>query len=232
MTRLRVIAFDADDTLWHNETYFRFTETRFCELLEPYASHDHLSDRLLAIERRNLELFGYGAKGFTLSLIETALEVTEQRVPGATIAEILRLGKEILAQPVEMLDGAAEAIEALQTDYRLAVVTKGDLIHQESKAARSGLADQFELVEVVTEKDEATYGRFFAKLGVEPESACMVGNSVKSDVLPVLGLGGHAVHVPYHLTWAMEVADAPAPDHPRFARVDSLHELPAVVSRW
>jgi putative hydrolase of the HAD superfamily len=232
MAGIEVVAFDADDTLWHNESYFRLTETRFCELLAPYAAPDHLSERLLATERLNLQLFGYGAKGFTLSLIETALEVTEHRVPGETIAEILRLGKEILAQPVEVLDGAAEAVEALHGRYRLAVITKGDLIHQESKAARSGLADRFELVEVVSEKDETTYERFFARLGVDPQAACMVGNSVKSDVLPVLALGGHAVHVPYHLTWVMELADAPELDHPRFAPIETLRDLPGVLNRW
>jgi putative hydrolase of the HAD superfamily len=228
---ISLLAFDADDTLWHNETYFRFTEDRFCELLAPYAEPDHLSERLLATERRNVELYGYGAKGFMLSLIETALEITEHRVPGETLAEILRLGKEILAQPVEVLDGAAETVAALVGEYRLAVITKGDLIHQESKAARSGLAEHFEVVEVVAEKDEATYARIFARLGVEPERVCMVGNSVKSDVLPALALGCRAVHVPYHLTWAMEVADAPV-DHDRFARIESLHHLPALLQTW
>jgi putative hydrolase of the HAD superfamily len=181
---ISLLAFDADDTLWHNETYFRFTEDRFCELLAPYAEPDHLSERLLATERRNVELYGYGAKGFMLSLIETALEITEHRVPGETLAEILRLGKEILAQPVEVLDGAAETVAAL-----------------------------------------------VARLGVEPERVCMVGNSVKSDVLPALALGCRAVHVPYHLTWAMEVADAPV-DHDRFARIESLHHLPALLQTW
>lgn len=227
-----LVAFDADDTLWHNETYFRFTEERFCELLAPYAVADHLSERLLETERRNVALYGYGAKGFMLSLIETALDITDHRVPGETIAEILRLGREILAQPVEVLDGAHAAIDALHGRYRLAVITKGDLIHQESKAARSGLAEAFELIEVVSEKDEPTYARVFAKLGVAPERVCMVGNSVKSDVLPALALGARAVHVPYAVTWAMEHADAPEPDHPRFAHVATLHELPAVIDRW
>lgn len=227
---ISLLAFDADDTLWHNETYFRFTEDRFCALLEPFADPDHLSDRLLATEQRNVHLYGYGAKGFMLSLIETALEVTEHRVSGETLAEILRLGKEILAQPVEVLDGAADVVDALAGTYRMIVVTKGDLIHQESKVARSGLAERFEHVEVVAEKDESTYARVFGRVGVDPAEVCMVGNSVKSDVIPALALGGYAVHVPYHITWAMEVADAP--NHPRFARIDHLAALPAVLSTW
>lgn len=227
---ISLLAFDADDTLWHNETYFRFTEDRFCELLAPYAEPDHLSERLLATERRNVELYGYGAKGFMLSLIETALEITEHRVPGATLAEILRLGKEILAQPVEVFDGVVETITALAPEHRMIVVTKGDLIHQESKAARSGLAELFERVEVVSEKDEPTYQRVFERAGVAPSEVCMVGNSVRSDVLPALALGGYAVHIPYALTWAMEHAEAPV-DHPRFVAIDSIRDLPAALAR-
>ncbi len=226
-----LLAFDADDTLWHNENYFRFTEDRFCDLLAPYAEPDHLGERLLATERRNVDLYGYGAKGFMLSLIETALEITEHRGPGETLAEILRLGKEILAQPVEVLDGVVETIESLVGNHRMIVITKGDLIHQESKAARSGLAEHFELVEVVSEKDEATYRRVFERVGVAPESVCMIGNSVKSDVLPALALGAYAVHVPYEITWAMERAERPD-DHPRCAAITNLRELPAALSRW
>jgi putative hydrolase of the HAD superfamily len=228
---ISLLAFDADDTLWHNETYFRFTEERFCELLAPYAEPGLLGDRLLAIEGRNMNLYGYGAKGFMLSLIETALEVTDHRVPGEAIAEILQLGKEILARPVEILDGAVDAITALAADYRLIVITKGDLIHQESKTARSGLAELFELVEVVAEKDEATYARIFTRVGIEPGAVCMIGNSVKSDVLPALALGCYSVHVPYQVTWAMERAEPPSAD-PKFARIDNLRALPEVLSRW
>ena len=229
---IEMIAFDADDTLWHNEAYFRRGEERFCELLAPWARADHLSERLYETERRNLARFGYGAKGFTLSLIETALDVTEHRVPGSVIAEIVQLGKEILDQPVEVVDGAADTIHALAPHYRMIVVTKGDLLHQESKAARSGLADHFELVEIVSEKDCTTYARALRKVGVDPARTCMVGNSVRSDVLPMLALGGFAVHVPYPVTWAMEEADGPEPGHPRFARVDTLGDLPSVVARW
>jgi putative hydrolase of the HAD superfamily len=228
---IALLAFDADDTLWHNETYFRFTEERFCAMLEPYAEPDHLRERLLETERRNVELYGYGAKGFMLSLIETALEITDHHVPGETLAEILRLGKEILAQPVEVLDGAVDAITALAGDYRLVVITKGDLIHQESKAARSGLAEHFEAVEVVAEKDAATYARVFERLAIDPAVVCMIGNSVKSDVLPALTLGSYAVHVPYHITWAMEVVEAP-PDHPKFARIENLGSLPDALLGW
>ncbi len=228
---ISLLAFDADDTLWHNESYFRFTEDRFCDMLAPFAESDHLSERLLATERKNVELYGYGAKGFMLSLIETALEVTEHRVPGETLFEILRLGKEILAQPVELLDGVVDTVTALGTSHRLIVITKGDLIHQESKAARSGLAELFERVEVVSEKDDSTYQRIFDRCGVPADEICMIGNSVKSDVLPALTLGCFAVHVPYDITWAMEVAERPAA-HPRFAAITTLRDLPDVLARW
>lgn len=160
-----------------------------------------------ATERRNLELFGYGIKGFTLSMIETAVEVSGGRVDGEAVGRLLALGKEMLAHPVDLIDGAAETVRALAVSHRLVLVTKGDLIHQEQKVARSGLAEHFERVEIVSEKDEATYAAILGRMGVAPERFCMVGNSVRSDVLPVLAIGGHAVHVPYAITWHHEVVD-------------------------
>ncbi len=203
-----VVGIDADDTLWHNETYFADAQATFVQILAPWtpegqdvlALHD-------ATERANLELFGYGIKGFTLSMVETAIEVSRGEVSTSAIAELLRLGKEMLAHPVELLEGVAEAIDALAERHRLVLITKGDLIHQETKIARSGLADRFERVEIVSEKDPPTYKAVLDRMEVSPDRFLMVGNSVRSDILPVLELGGHAVHVPYAITWSHEVVD-------------------------
>ncbi len=215
---------DADDTLWHNETYFAEAQATFVQILAPWtpegedvlALHD-------ATERRNLELFGYGIKGFTLSMVETAIEVSRGEVSTSAIAELIRIGKEMLAHPVELLDGVAEAIDALAEDHRLVLITKGDLIHQETKIARSGLADRFERIEIVSEKDPATYKAILDRMDVTPERFCMVGNSVRSDVLPVLELGGCAVHVPYAITWSHEVVDEQGAD--AFPVLASLGDL-------
>ncbi|HEU5151571.1 MAG TPA: HAD family hydrolase [Iamia sp.] len=224
-----VVGVDADDTLWHNETYFAEAQATFVQILAPWtpegedvlALHD-------ATERRNLELFGYGIKGFTLSMVETAIEVSRGEVSTSAIAELIRIGKEMLAHPVELLDGVEEAIDALAGTHRLVLITKGDLIHQETKIARSGLADRFERIEIVSEKDPATYRAVVDRMGVAPERFLMVGNSVRSDVLPVLEIGGHAVHVPYAITWSHEVVD----DHDdgAFPVMASLTELAAWLS--
>lgn len=203
-----VVGIDADDTLWHNETYFADAQATFVQILAPWtpegedvlALHD-------ATERANLELFGYGIKGFTLSMVETAIEVSRGEVSTSAIAELLRLGKQMLAHPVELLEGVGEAVDALAERHRLVLITKGDLIHQETKIARSGLADRFERVEIVSEKDPPTYKAILERMDVAPDRFLMVGNSVKSDVLPVLELGGHAVHVPYAITWSHEVVE-------------------------
>ncbi|HMJ75732.1 MAG TPA: HAD family hydrolase, partial [Iamia sp.] len=176
-----------------------------------------------ATERANLELFGYGIKGFTLSMVETAIDVSRGEVSISAVAELLRLGKEMLAHPVELLDGVADAVDALAQDHRLVLITKGDLIHQETKIARSGLADRFERIEIVSEKDPATYKGILDRMEVAPEQFLMAGNSVRSDILPVLELGGHAVHVPYAITWSHEVVDEQAPD--AFPVVASLGDL-------
>jgi putative hydrolase of the HAD superfamily len=224
------IAFDGDDTLWHNERVFTMTQERFRALLEGIEPGAEIDSRLFATERRNLAVFGYGIKGFTLSMIETAVEVTDGRIGGADIARILEFGKAMLAHPVELLTGAEEAVRWVRERYQLMLVTKGDLFDQESKIARSGLADLFQRIEIVSEKDEATYRRILMASGVDAGAFMMVGNSVRSDVLPVVALGGNAVHVPYHVTWAHEVADPPA-EGAGFWRLASLAELPALVMR-
>jgi putative hydrolase of the HAD superfamily len=227
---VEVVGLDGDDTLWHSEQLFVEVQERFAELLAPHCDLDGpaLDARLLDVERRNVGTFGYGVKGFTLSLLETAIEVTEERVPAAELRQILELGKALLDHPVTLLEGVADAVDALSDRYRVMLVTKGDLLHQESKVARSGLADLFWAIEILSEKDERTYRRVLDRHGVDPAGFVMVGNSVRSDVLPVLELGGRAVHVPYHVTWAMEHAE-PQPDRHRFAVLDSMAEVPACI---
>jgi putative hydrolase of the HAD superfamily len=185
-----VIGVDGDDTLWHSEGHFHVTEQRFVEILDPWVDADTVSSALLAAERRNLALFGYGVKGFTLSMIETALALTEHRIDGRRIEEIIGMGKELLAHPVELLDDVAETLGELSAGHRLVLITKGDLFHQESKVAASGVAEVFEGIEIVAEKDPATYARVITRMGGAPAAFCMVGNSVRSDIAPVLELGG------------------------------------------
>ena len=230
---IELIGFDGDDTLWHNESIFSLTQERFEALLEDHVPADVLRARTLDTERRNLALYGYGIKSFTLSMIETAIDVTEGRCDVSDIKVLLELGKSMLQHPTELLDGARQAIvDAAENGYRVVLVTKGDLFDQESKLARSGLGELFEAVEIVSEKDERTYARLLAKHGVDPDRFVMVGNSLKSDILPVLQLGARAVHVPYHVTWALEEADPPSEDAERWRRIEHLDELPAVLSSW
>jgi putative hydrolase of the HAD superfamily len=199
-----LIAFDADDTLWHDERLYRASEQELKHLLAAYQSTAWVEARLFETEVRNLRHFGYGVKGFTLSMIETAIELTEGRIASAEIGRLVALGKQMLDAPVELLEGVREAVERLSGRYRLVVVTKGDLFHQEAKVARSGLGDFFAGVEIVSTKDRRTYERVAAKYGAAPERFLMVGNSLRSDVLPVLAMGGHAAYVPYPTTWAHE----------------------------
>ena len=227
---IEVVGVDGDDTLWHSESLFSVTHDRMRALLSPYVRPSVLDERLLATERRNLRYFGYGVKGFVLSMVETAIEVSEARVSAGEVATIIEAGKEMLDHPVELLDGAREALEALAGRRRLVLVTKGDLFDQESKLARSGLGELFERVEVVAEKDERAYRRVLSGVGVAPPAFAMVGNSIRSDVLPVLGLGARAVHVPYPITWALEDAD-PGPAAGRYEVLDDLRELPEALQR-
>lgn len=228
MPALSAIAFDADDTLWHNERFFRMTHDHFASLLADYAGRDHLEERLLEAERRNVGRYGYGIKGFTLSMIETALEVTENRVPGRVIGELVAAGREMLAHPIELLPHARETVEALKGRHRLFVITKGDLLDQERKVAQSGLGDIFDAVEIVSDKTAPVYAGIFRRLGVQPDAAMMVGNSLKSDVLPVLALGGWGIHVPHDLTWALEHETAPTTEV-RFRTINDLGALAGLI---
>src|SRR5687768_10378447 len=207
------IGFDADDTLWHNESLFRLTQDRFRDLMADMAAPETLEAKLAEVEKRNLALYGYGVKGFTLSMIETAMELTGNEAPGRLIAEILAAGRELLGHPVEPLPGVDQALAELAEHYRLVLITKGDLLHQEQKLAASGLGDLFAAVEIVSEKDASTYERVFARHGTGAAQAVMCGNSMRSDILPALEAGAYAAHVPYPLIWEHEMADAPQ-DHP------------------
>ena len=203
---IEVIAFDADDTLWHSEVYFKRTERRFTELVGRYVEPDVDVDALLVeVEHRNLGRYGYGIKGFTLSMVEAAIEATGGAIGTDELGQILAAGRQMLDHPVDLIDGVAETLDLLaDRGFRLLMVTKGDLHHQEHKISESGLADRFERLEIVSEKDPVTYRRVVSSMDVAPEAFCMVGNSVRSDVLPVLDIGAHAVHIPYHVTWAHE----------------------------
>lgn len=228
---ITTIGFDADDTLWHSETHFAVTEERFAALVSPWLSADDAASRLLDQERANLATFGYGVKGFTLSMIETAVAASDGTIPSSAIQNIIDWGKEMLRHPVDLLDGVAETIDALSGRYRLALITKGDLFHQESKIAESGLAERFEQVEILSEKSPAQYQAVLDRLSVQPSSFLMVGNSVRSDVLPVVELGAQAVHIPYGITWGHEKVDRNAVEQcwHHLDRIDQLPDLLAAL---
>ena len=221
---IKVIAFDADDTLWVNEPYFRQTEERFCELLGGYLSRHDLERELLRIEIENLALYGYGIKGFILSMIEAAMKITNETLSIEVVKQIMDLGKQMLNQHIELLDGVEAVLESLKGKYRLVVATKGDLLDQERKLRKSGLASYFHHIEIMSEKDDANYLKLIKHLDIQPAELLMVGNSLKSDILPVLNVGGYAVHVPYHITWAHEHIDDNI-DNERFKRVESIKDI-------
>jgi putative hydrolase of the HAD superfamily len=224
------LAFDADDTLWHNETLYAETQEAFRTLLRPFHDDAWIDARLHDTEMRNLRRYGYGIKGFTLSMIETALELTEDRLDGPGVRKVLELGQAMLDKPVEPLPGVAEVLAELAGAYDLMLITKGDLFDQETKLAKSGLGRHFSRVEIVSEKDEATYRALLVRHGLRPGAFTMVGNSVKSDILPVLALGGRAVHIPYHLTWAHEVVASPV--EAPFPVLESIRDLPGLLASW
>ncbi len=227
--RLTAIGFDADDTLWQNEAFFRISQERFAALLADHAEPEHLAERLEAAERRNLGRYGFGIKGFTLSMIETAIEVTGERVPARVIRDLIETGQDMLAHPIDLLPEAEATVRALAGHYRLVLITKGDLIDQERKLAQSGLGDLFDAVEIVSDKTPATYSAAFARHGTGAETAMMVGNSLKSDVIPALEAGAWGVYVPHELTWGYEHAEAPRTE-PRFAEIPALGALPGLLA--
>jgi putative hydrolase of the HAD superfamily len=229
-TTITTVGLDADDTLWHNETLFRLTHDRFAALLTGVADPETIEARLAEVERRNLRLYGYGVKGFTLSMIETAMELCDGEAPASVIREILAAGREMLNEPVEPLPGVERCLDELSERYRLVLITKGDLLHQEQKLAASGLGDLFAAVEIVSEKDAGTYSRVFARHGTGAGEAVMCGNSMRSDILPALEAGAYAAHVPYPLTWAHELAEAPS-GQARFVELASIKDLPAWIAK-
>ncbi len=226
--RLTTIGFDADDTLWHNERFFQLTQAHFAELLADHAEHDHLMDRLLAAEKRNIQHYGYGIKGFTLSMIETAIEVTEDRVPASVIRQLIEAGQDMLAHPIELLPHARRAVETAAETHRVVLITKGDLIDQERKVAQSGLGELFDAVEIVSEKTPDTYRSVFTQQGEGPEAAMMIGNSMRSDVVAPIQAGCWGVYVPHGLVWEIETAETPS-DAPRFREIADLGELPDLL---
>lgn len=222
---IKIIGVDADDTLWHNEPVFRLTHKKFNELLGEFADEDALERRLADIERANIKTYGYGAKGFTLSMLQTAMEVSDGNVSTKVLREILDAGREMMVHPMEPLPGVEDALKDLKDRGSLVLITKGDLFHQESKLAASGLGSYFSGVEIVSEKTPEIYTKAFARHGGSAETSLMTGNSVKSDILPMLAAGGYAALIPYPLVWEMERADKPD-GHPRYREVETLGLLP------
>ena len=221
------IAFDADDTLWHNERDFALTQEKFAQMLEGFTDPEFLRERLLAAEHRNLGIYGFGVKGFTLSMIETALEVTDGKVPTDVISALMAMGRRMLAAPVDVLDGARHAIEILKGNADILLITKGDLLDQERKLAQSGLGDLFDRVEIVSDKTPDIYAHIFASYDTAHQM--MVGNSLRSDVIPALQSGLWGVHIPHPLTWAYERAEAPV-THRHYREIETISALPALVS--
>lgn len=221
---LKVIAFDADDTLWVNEPYFRETENRFFEMFQDYLPQHTVARELLKTEIDNLTLYGYGIKGFILSMIETALRISDKTIPLHVIEKIIGEGKELLQKPVEIIDGVEEVLNALKGNYRLVMATKGDLLDQERKLKKSKLEPFFHHIEIMSDKREDDYRKLIKHLDIRPDQFLMIGNSLKSDALPVLNIGGHAIHVPYHITWAHETIET-AIEHNNFKQAETIRDV-------
>ncbi|KQB36996.1 Hydrolase, haloacid delahogenase-like family [Flavobacterium daejeonense] len=225
----KVIAFDADDTLFVNETYFLETEEKFCELMSDYLSHQGLSQELFRIEIANLKIYGYGIKAYILSMIEAAMTISDNTIPVEVVAKIIQYGKELLEKPIVLLDGVEETLEALYGKYKLVVATKGDLLDQRRKLHNSGLGKYFHHIEVMSDKQEQDYLDLIKRLEIQPAEFYMIGNSLKSDVLPVLNIGGHAAHVPFHTTWAHEKIDHEI-KHENFSAFENIKEVLKIIS--
>lgn len=229
MKNVKTIAFDADDTLWVNEPHFQEMEGRFCELMEDYLSHHHVSQELFKTEMSNLALYGFGVKSFMLSMIETALRISERTINLEVIEKIVGFGKELLDKPIELLDGVTDVLNALHGKYQLVVATKGDLLDQERKLEKSRLGRYFHHIEIMSDKKESDYEKLLKHLDIEAESFLMIGNSIKSDVLPVLNIGGFAIHIPFHTTWAHEHVDHEV-SHKGFVKVENISEVLSLLS--
>jgi putative hydrolase of the HAD superfamily len=232
MTTFDVIAFDADDTLWHTEYLYRDAQATFKEILAKYMPPDEIDEKLYQAEMRNLPHFGYGIKAFALTMIESALELTDGQIKSREIQTLLNLAKMMLASEVQLLDHVADTLPVLAAAHTLMVITKGDLVDQESKIARSGLAPYFRHVEIVSTKRAETYQAILTKYQIEPSRFLMVGNSLPSDILPVLAIGGHAIYIPHPLTWAHDIADPPPDDHPGYYQLQHFGQLPDVLKRF
>ncbi|TMD13623.1 MAG: HAD family hydrolase [Chloroflexi bacterium] len=222
---VRVVGFDGDDTLWHSETRFHVTQGEFRDLLSRHVTGVDVDARLAEMEMKNLSIYGYGVKSFTLSMLETAIELTEARLPATDLNVILGWGKRMLMEPTELLDGVEEALQGLDGRYDMLLITKGDLFDQESKLARSGLGDLFLGVEILSEKNAETYGAVFRRRGIDPTDFVMVGNSLRSDVVPVVALGGRAVHIPYEVTWQHEQVPEQSLPKSGWWRLPAIREL-------
>jgi putative hydrolase of the HAD superfamily len=226
---IRVVGFDGDDTLWHSETHFDVTQTAFRDLLRRHVPDADIDRRLAEMEMKNLSVYGYGVKSFTLSMLETAIELTEARIPATDLEVILGWGKKMLLEPTKLLDGVEATLRELSEKFDLLLITKGDLFDQESKLARSGLGELFLGVEIVSEKDTDTYRGIFERRGILPSQFVMVGNSLRSDVVPVVELGARAVHIPYQVTWHHEHVPEESLPKSGWHRLESISELPALL---
>ncbi|WP_026752884.1 HAD family hydrolase [Sediminibacter sp. Hel_I_10] len=228
---VKVIGFDADDTLWVNETYFRDAETEVAKLLSPYETANKIDQELFKMEIKNLPLYGYGIKGFTLSMVEMALEMSNYSISNETISKILNIGKDMLNKPVELLEGVEDTLKSLSQNYKLIVLTKGDLLDQERKLEKSGLMDYFHHIEIMSDKQESNYSKLLNRLEIKPSEFLMVGNSLKSDVLPLVHLKAGAVHIPFHTTWLHEQVENQSPKNQKYATLDRLTDLKALLNQ-
>ncbi|TRZ42899.1 HAD family hydrolase [Robertkochia solimangrovi] len=224
LSHIRVIGFDADDTLWVNETYFRDTEHEFARLLSAYETENKIDQELFKMEMQNLGIYGYGIKGFMLSMIESAIDLSNGKIDSKTISKILDMGKEMILKPVEILDGVEEVLKSLNGKYRLILLTKGDLLDQERKLDRSGLSKYFHHIEVLSDKKEENYSNLLSHLEIPVDEFLMIGNSLKSDVLPLINIGASAVHVPFHTTWAHEQVKE-NDDNGGYHTLDNIREI-------
>jgi putative hydrolase of the HAD superfamily len=221
---LKVIAFDADDTLWVNEPYFRETEEKFYEMFQDYLPQHTIARELFKTEINNLVLYGYGIKGFILSMIETALRISDKKLPIEAIEKIIGHGKALLEKPVELIDGVEDVLKTLQGKYRLVCATKGDLLDQHRKLHKSGLGHYFHHIEIMSDKKEVDYQKLIKRLDIKAEEFLMIGNSLKSDALPVINIGGHAIHVPFHITWEHETIDSKI-EHENFRQAETIRDV-------